>query len=487
MEPVDQAREAFTAGVDLCLSASDPLFLLRVRRLVEITQADPLLERCMREAIERADRGAAEFTRRDEALRADLRALRADLERDFPFLADAIGRKEGEEAYEDSLAQFDDLDLERRPRGTPMDPGEDGALTEALADVLVAVGHRVVAERGKDSEEAQAAKRRALRLRRVRAALFEDIQDFGVGDPGAVWVLVNRTIEHFRRTEIDIDGMEPNQLLRLMFHEAPVRETIRKVMYRSGSPPMFGDTPTAEDRSRFKNIREVTSERLQLLKADVLWQLNTKVSREWVIRRYVERSVRLRAEELRQLIRRQKKPEETLVAEAAGYLFDQGLDVWTEVTIGAQRLDLVGKPGPGAFVVEAKIYRNPSKGKDAVRTGLNQLWSYATTLEPTLSTIEGFLLVYRLGGRKLVLPPWVVKNGRRFAIVHVELGKAKDTGHNAPPAMPVAPTDIGVDIFEGMQAAAAQQGTPAPSAPSKARQLGATARKPARAPRARGR
>jgi hypothetical protein len=486
MEPADQAREAFTAGVDLCLSASDPLFLLRVRRLVEITQGDPLLERCRREAMEHADRRVAELNQRDEALRVDLRALRGDLERDFPFLTPVPGLKPEDPDYDESLTDFDDLDSGRVPPAVPADAGQDGWLTAQLADIVVTLAQRAEKERP-GSAEAKAAKKQVQRLRRVRAMLFRDQQDLANGEAGSAWYLVELGLAQMRPPEINVDTMDPVELTRLIFHRSPVLETIRKVMYRSGSNPVFGDVPSPEDHERFKALREVNSERLQLLKADVLCRLNTKVSREWVIRRYVDRSVRLRAEELRQLIRLQKDdPEQTLVAEAAGYLFDQGLDVWTEVTIGAQRLDLVGKPGPGAFIVEAKIYRNPSKGKAAVRKGLNQLYSYVTTLEPALSTIEGFLLVYRLGGRKLDLPPSVVKNGRRFAIVPVELGEAKDTGHNAPPAMPVAPADLGVDAFEGMQTPPARQGRPARNAPPTARRRGGATRRPARAPRARG-
>jgi hypothetical protein len=483
MEPADQAREAFIAGVDLCLSSSDPLFLLRVRRLVEITQADPLLERCRRESMERADRRVKELDQRDEALRVDLRKLRVDLEREFPFLTPAPGLKPEDADYDESLTDFDDLDTGRMDPAVPADAGQDPWLTAQLADILIALARRSAKERRR-SPEAKAARMRAGELRRARAMLFLDQQDLANGEAGSAWYLLERGLAQMRPPQIATMG--PVELARLVRYHAPVLETIRKVMYRSGSNPVFGDVPSPEEHEQFKVMREVHSERLQLLKADVQWRLNTKVSREWVIRRYVDRSQRLRAEELRQLIKRHKKPEETLAAEAAGYLFDQGLDVWTEVTLGAQRLDLAGKPGPGTFVIEAKIYRTPSKGRDAVRTGLNQLWSYVTTMEPTLSTVEGFLLVYRLGGRKLDLPPWVVKAGRRFAIVQVELGKAKDTGSKAPPAMPVTPADIGVDAFEWMQATPAQA-TPAPAVKPKRRRRGGATRKPAPAPRARER
>lgn len=491
MEPAEQAREAFIAGVDLCRSASEPLFLLRVRRLVEITRADPLLNRCRQEAMDHADRRVAELNQRDAALRGELRTLRAQLEQEFPFLTPAAGLKPEDPNYDESLTDFDDLDSGRVPQAVPADPGQDGWLTAQLADILVVLSQKAKGKQP-DSLEAKAANRRARTLRRRRAMLFLDQQDLANGEAGSAWYLVDLGLSQMRPPEIDVETMDPVELTRLIFHRSPVLETIRMVMYRSGSSPAFGDVPSPQQVQGFKVLRGLTEERLQLLKADVLWRLNTKVSREWVIRRYVDRCVRLRAEELRQLIRNQKgKPEQTLVADAAAYFFDQGLDVWTEVTLGAQRLDLVGQPGPGAFVVEAKIYKTPAEGRKAVRDGLNQLYSYVSTLEPTLSTVEGFLLMYRLGGRKLDLPPSVVKNGRRFAIVQVELGTSKDTGRNAPPAMPVTPADIGTDSFgepEATQAPPSQAHQPAAAtAKHKTRSRSGITRKPARAPRARGR
>jgi hypothetical protein len=83
-----------------------------------------------------------------------------------------------------------------------------------------------------------------------------------------------------------------------------------------------------------------------------------------------------------------------------------------------------------------------------VRTGLNQLSSYVSSLEPILAGMEGFLLVYRVGGPKLVLPQWVVKGGKRFAIVQVELGQAKETGHKAVAPVALTAAELEVDQIE---------------------------------------
>jgi hypothetical protein len=449
MEPADHSRASFTASVALCLEASDQTFLLCVGRLLELVAADPLLERCLHDAVLAGSKRAEVLRARDAVLRKDLRKLRKDLQQRFPGLQRSAALTHSDADYEDSLADFDAVDSQKENPPVSDDATDDPGITHHLADILVTVTGGLLKPRRKSADvtHAKEAALHARQLRKTRQTLFEDLRDLHAVNPGATWFRLHEIVKKTRAIDVDLRTIGENRLqilAHLLRHEDVDVPSIRRVMYKVGS--IYGDAPTKRDLDRFSRIRTGVAERLRIVQADLLWRLNVRVSREWAIRRYVQRCVKFRAEELRQLVRRQEgKPEETLVADAAGYLFDQGLDVWTEVTLGAQRMDLASGPGPGAFVVEGKIYRTPSKGKKAVFDGLKQLNSYVTTLQPTLSAIEGFLLVYRLEGRKLELPRWVLRNSRRFWLIHVDLGESKDTGHNAKLSVPVTAADLGID------------------------------------------
>jgi hypothetical protein len=145
---------------------------------------------------------------------------------------------------------------------------------------------------------------------------------------------------------------------------------------------------------------------------------------------------------------RRPRIEDFLVVDAASYLFDLGFNVITERQLGAGRLDIVEETlglgvGRDALLIEAKIYKSVQGARAALKQGLAQLYGYATTIESSFRATENFLLVYRLGGPKVVLPrDDVVIGDYTFRVVHVDLATAKESGSRSRPPAPIDVAEI---------------------------------------------
>ena len=135
-----------------------------------------------------------------------------------------------------------------------------------------------------------------------------------------------------------------------------------------------------------------------------------------------------------------------LVNDAAAYLFDLRFPVLTERHLAGGRLDIYEEVmevnvAHDALLIEAKIYDTSAKGKKAIFSRLSQPYGYATSIESSFHPTENFLIVYRLGGSKLVLPREDVRIGDHFfRIVHVDLTPPACSGSRSP-----KPTIIDLD------------------------------------------
>ena len=115
-----------------------------------------------------------------------------------------------------------------------------------------------------------------------------------------------------------------------------------------------------------------------------------------------------------------------------------GFAVLTERHLAGGRLDIYEETlgveaSRDALLIEAKIYKSVASGKAALKTGLSQIYSYASSIESSFHPTENFLFIFRLSGPKLVLPRELVRIGDYFfRIVHIDLAPSSVSGSKSP-------------------------------------------------------
>lgn len=127
------------------------------------------------------------------------------------------------------------------------------------------------------------------------------------------------------------------------------------------------------------------------------------------------------------------RPEERLRDELARYLFDQGLNPMTEVSMGVTRSDLLDPSLAHGFLLEAKQYKDGTKLETAIKAAYRQAQDTAGELGEPYAADEGFVVLFRRGGPRATLPADAVESsdGRRWYFRLVDLLEADKSGSRA--------------------------------------------------------
>ena len=154
-------------------------------------------------------------------------------------------------------------------------------------------------------------------------------------------------------------------------------------------------------------------------------------ARVQVVDRYKTRCMWYDAENVRAV---GEAGEVALTRHLALFLFDQGVLVTTRTRLGVHELDVVDLVH-ASMVVEAKVYaakHRPSDVKKKILKGIAQLHGYMNGLDSSIGIREGFLVVFRCGGRLIDLPREI--QTPRFTIVPVmiDVGEAAESGSRQP-------------------------------------------------------
>ena len=216
--------------------------------------------------------------------------------------------------------------------------------------------------------------------------------------------------------------------------------------------------PNEGEKARFVSWKKRMTKGLQLLENEIEIRLFTRISSEWALKKYAARTGIYRYKEIRRNIndislcaKKEGKRlliESFLVDDAASYLFDAGFSVLTERHLSANRLDIYEETlgvesSRDALLIEAKIYKSTSEGKNALKTGLSQIYTYASSIESSFHRTENFLLIFRLSGAKLILPRESVMMGEySFRIVHIDLAPPEVSGSRSPKPVLINLDDI---------------------------------------------
>ena len=123
-----------------------------------------------------------------------------------------------------------------------------------------------------------------------------------------------------------------------------------------------------------------------------------------------------------------RKVEETLTAELALWLFDQGLSPVSKPMMAGLQPDLTDPSFKFNLYVEAKQYNAPAK--DYLVHGFHQLWDTVSGLKGTPYEVkEAFYVVFRCGGPRYVLPEQALPGeGWTAHLRIIDIAPAKERG-----------------------------------------------------------
>lgn len=166
---------------------------------------------------------------------------------------------------------------------------------------------------------------------------------------------------------------------------------------------------------------------------EILRRVGGTASRLGLLQRFKMRAELLDRDRLALLVKGVADPEHRLRDEVARFLFDQGLNPLTEVSLGNIRADIADVHGVEAFYLEAKQY---TKGpRQAAIAAARQVWgSAARFVGPPYDLREAFLVIFRRGGPHLVVPEGaVVASGLKLYVRVVDIGPDSGSGQKARP------------------------------------------------------
>lgn len=160
-------------------------------------------------------------------------------------------------------------------------------------------------------------------------------------------------------------------------------------------------------------------------------QIGSQLSHRAVVNRFRGRCQAYRASELRRLVDQSPAPEDDLTRELALHLFDNGFNPITKPLVGGLEPDLLDPLAtPWGMYVEAKQYgRQGKSGRTTIRLAAQQVWDTVGRLNGAGYPVsEAFLVVFRLGGPRYVLPDYVDSEGVTLWPLLVDIAPASESG-----------------------------------------------------------
>lgn len=154
-------------------------------------------------------------------------------------------------------------------------------------------------------------------------------------------------------------------------------------------------------------------------------------SRLALVRRYAAQCEGFDADTLRKRLRSGRgKVERELTLDFAKYLFQQGLTPILDATIGSLRPDVLDAAPSGLLYVEAKQYSDKAP-RSKITAAYRQVWSTWGRLANVYNVPEAFLLVFRVGGPRVELPPVLRHHGRILYSVLVDVSASAGSRERA--------------------------------------------------------
>lgn len=397
-----------------------------IHRFVQAVQTNLHLDRVRAECERELELADAKLISRKADLFEELRSLRRDVASAFPrVIAEEQQRPEDHRPY--SLARFDAYmdGAGRKPNEIDEEANHFGSARGA--EILSVVLQRYVPDDrppgdplGEILAKVDNLKDRFLKIRSTHLVLRKV-------HPAVKW----RTfVEVVSDCDPEIDS--PAWILNRIDREVPPYRHYVRFLHEPNSLE-------TEDYQWLEIFAAEVSNDAVTISSEFQSRLGGMASARWLLQRYARRCRWLRLDELREAVAGESREKELLLTrDAAVFLFDQGLNVLTEQSVGQHRYDVVG----GSLLVEGKILSAKKSPLAVVADGLAQLQSYEVALKHEGLTLEPFLVLFRLGGRAADLPSEYMIGNLRVQIVLVDLSPASETGSKAKAAVLITAENI---------------------------------------------
>jgi hypothetical protein len=307
------------------------------------------------------------------------------------------------------------------PTKVPLDPrtiDDQGRAGRIISSVAVHLDE-VNWDSGKGAQEVSGVRRRFENLQWDQQQNHEKLVIASRSHPGVAFLRLERVARIVQGMRDD-PSVVPAPLV--VDASALEEELIRKCAFEN-----LASADEARLKPLLRGLRDA-SERVEL---ELMRRVDTLLSRLALVERFRARAEWHDRARLFKIATGATRSEEALRDEFARYLFDQGLDPLSEMHVGGGlRADIVDLAARPSFFVEAKRYSDssdltPTFIARAIAQGLDNAASLYAESQPS----EAFIVIFRLGGSRAVLPDEpIVIEGISFYLRLVDIAPAETSG-----------------------------------------------------------
>lgn len=432
-----------------------PHLVPHLRRTMTMLAAEPRIRVLLQEERRAVESLHEDFDRGTQPVVAVLKQLRQRFAELVPEVDDtskqcSLERIPNYDPWAGSFAAFDRV-LESQPTQNVLaarPEGADRTLAAQLISILIKkLDQTQHARQGNLGDEVEQLRAEIHEQNNAQIERWRDYRDAVATAPGADLIYLERLLRNLGSNRF----VSPTEL-----EERSLSMTGRRyVSPASLESALSGEESSKESRRRIEHFEETVHRALASLHHGLRLRVGTVRSRLVVFERFKTRCEMHDRERLLVLAKTRPgeastaklsskhpprtKPEQRLTEELARYLFDNGLNPLTEVPIGNARADVLSGD---RLYVEAKQY---VKGNPAqyVLKGVSQTAHMVERLSSTnLRLDEAFLVVFRRGGKRLVMQTPVSIGTWMLHCLVVDLGEASESGNRAPEAVELTAAEI---------------------------------------------
>ncbi|NNC20436.1 hypothetical protein HJC22_32435 [Corallococcus exiguus] len=422
-------------------------FYRQLRRFVRFVQEDPRLAALLRDI----QRDASELTHRhfqhDQSLTQSLVALKGEFVKQAPDEDDSSTPPPADgwltPAHELTLARFDAIANYPHARPIKIDTLADDTKSRKLLEILAAkinnperrpslFSHPTSTTRTKiqqskiDELQIQLINLQQQQEYAHRKFVDEKLTSSGLLLNGVLQLLHDLNPEP---TPLSADEEERDAQMRAQVNQW-FNEGLEMPGKRKITEALYNDHTSSKDKNdALEHSVQALKLYIERIYEDLRLRVGTRRSLLGLINRFQHRCQwhdRVRLFNLAKGAKR--KVEETLTAELALWLFDQGLSPVSKPMMAGLQPDLTDPSFKFNLYIEAKQYN--ASAKDYLVHGFHQLWDTVSGLKGTPYEVkEAFYVVFRCGGPRYVLPDQALPGeGWTAHLRIIDIAPAKERG-----------------------------------------------------------
>jgi hypothetical protein len=429
---------------DYVINLSGADFLRQLCRYTEAMERDPRAAAVLVELVADAKQLLNSYTQHEEEMVPRLVKLREELVTLAPDADDSSIEPPAESTLASpswiaSLAYFDQVTQSGPPLRVPLQAtgAEDHSRSQTLSGLL---WNKIWQLQFGTQEGADGSMRVVEENQRPELDQLREAADVARGEHSRFhqrFVTERRTSPGFAYLEIHelvkdiLDGGDPRpsdeadqmSWFAQMLAHAPQLKLLQDTLYATGSQLSESEQ---EALDQLVSAAKALVQRLHHGLVSSATQIRSALR---LLHRYKAWAQLYDAERLRELAdSNSKKAELLLEAEAAKFLFQEGLTPLTQVTIGRLRPDVLDVFTGDALYIETKQL-NDSQPMTTIVSGAKQLRNTLGRVESLpIPVREAFLLIFRRSGPDIDLPEWYLAGTVRVYPVVIDLAETSASG-----------------------------------------------------------